>query len=257
MTLPVDERLRLVKVNKLCFNCLSNSHMINNCKSKVFCRVDNCKKRHHTLLHLVNEGNNSSSSSNDTTQNYQTNQHTAIGLNDKTLELPQQSEAAVNTQRGAKHTFLQIIPVKLSNGHTFIETNALLDCGSNTTLLRKDITQRLNLKGKQAKLNITSALSRSHNIDSATVSFNISSTSVSGSTHISACVVQSLKIPFNRYDVSKIKKVYPHLEDIDFPVLKDSDVTLLIGTDHADLLLHKDFCQGHNEEPTAVKITLG
>ena len=24
----------LVKVNKLCFNCLSNSHMINSCKSK-------------------------------------------------------------------------------------------------------------------------------------------------------------------------------------------------------------------------------
>ena len=28
------------------------------------------------------------------------------------------------TQLGAKHTFLQIIPVKLSNGHNFIETNA-------------------------------------------------------------------------------------------------------------------------------------
>ena len=102
--------------------------MINSCKSKVFCRVDNCKERHHTLLNPVNEGNNSNSSSNDTTQNYQTNQHTAIGLNDKTLELPQQSEAAVNTQRGAKHTFLQIIPVKLSNCHTFIETNAVFPC---------------------------------------------------------------------------------------------------------------------------------
>ena len=165
--------------------------MINNCKSKVFCRVDNCKKRHHTLLHLVNEGNNSSSSSNDTTQNYQTNQHTAIGLNNKTLDLSQQSEAAVNTQRGAKHTFLQIIPAKLSNGHTFIKTNALLDCGSGTTLLSKDIAQRLNLKEKQEKLNITSALSSSHNIDLGTVSFNISSTSVSGSTQVSAWVVQN------------------------------------------------------------------
>ena len=83
MTLTVDERLRLVKINKLCFNCLSNSHMIHNCKSKVFCKVDYCKKRHHTLLHPVNEGNNSNSSSNDATQNYQTNQHTTIRLNDK------------------------------------------------------------------------------------------------------------------------------------------------------------------------------
>ena len=40
-------------------------------------------------------------------------------------------------------------------------------------------------------------------------------------------------------------------------ILKDSDVTLLIGTDHADLLLHRDFCQGQNGEPTAVKTALG
>ena len=86
------------------------------------------------LLNPVNEGNNSNSSSNDATQNYQTNQHTTIGLNDQICELPQQSEAAVNTQLGAKLTFLQIIPVKLSNEHTFIETNALLDCGCDTTL---------------------------------------------------------------------------------------------------------------------------
>ena len=133
----------------------------------------------------------------------------------------------------------------------------MLDCGSDTTLLRKDIAQRLNLKGKQEKLSITSALSRSRNIDSATVSFDISSTSVSSSTQIPAWKVQNLKIPFNRYDVSEIKKIHPHLKDIDFPVLKDSDVTLLLGTDHADALLHRDFLQGQNGKPTAVKTTLG
>ena len=122
MTLPADERLRLVKVKKLCFNCLSNCYMITSCKSKVFCRIDNSKKRHHTLLHPINEDNNSNSSSNDSTQNYQTSQHTAIGLNNQTPDSSQQSEASVNIQLGAKHTFLQIILVKLSNGHNFIKT---------------------------------------------------------------------------------------------------------------------------------------
>ena len=115
--------------------------MIHNCKSDVFYKVDNRKKKHHTLLRPVNEGNNSNSSSNDETQNYQTNQHTTIGLNDQISKSLQQCEAAVNTQLGAKHTFLH---VKLSNKHTFIETNALLDCGSDTNLLRKDVVQRLN-----------------------------------------------------------------------------------------------------------------
>ena len=39
--------------------------------------------------------------------------------------------------------------------------------------------------------------------------------------------------------------------------MKDSDVTLLIGTNHANLLLHRDFRQGQNEDPTAVKTILG
>ena len=209
------------------------------------------------MLHPVNECNNSNSSSNDLTHNYQTNQHTTVGLNNQISESPQQSEAGVNTQLGAKYTFLQIIPVKLSNGHTFIETNALLDCGSDTTFLRKDVTKRLDLKGKQKKLRVTSALSNPHNIDSATVPFDISPTSVSNCTQISAWVVHNLKILFNRYDVSEIKKIHQHLKEIDFPLLKNSDVTLLIGTDHANLLLYRDFRQGQNGDPTAVKTTLG
>ena len=42
-----ENRRNLVKQKKLCFNCLSNTHMINTCKSKRHCQVDNCQKRHH------------------------------------------------------------------------------------------------------------------------------------------------------------------------------------------------------------------
>ena len=51
-------------------------------------------------------------------------------------------------------------------------------------------------------------------------------------------------------------KKYIHTYN-DFPLLKDSDVTLLIGTDHANLLLHRDFRQGQNGDATAVKTRLG
>ena len=95
VTLLVDERLKLVKVSKLCFNCLLNSHMISSCKSKVFCRVDNCKKKNQKLLHPINDGNNNNCSSNDTAQNYQTNQHTTIGLNVQTPESSQQSKVLI------------------------------------------------------------------------------------------------------------------------------------------------------------------
>ena len=47
----IENRRSLKKKKKLCFNCLSNTHMINTCKSKMHCQVDNCQERRHILLH--------------------------------------------------------------------------------------------------------------------------------------------------------------------------------------------------------------
>lgn len=69
-----------------------------------------------------------------------------MALNDQTPNSLQQEGAAVNAQLGAKYFFLGVILMKLSNWHTFKKTSALLDCGSDTSLLRKDLLQRLNLK---------------------------------------------------------------------------------------------------------------
>ena len=38
--------------------------------------------------------------------------------------------------------------------------------------------------------------------------------------------------------------------------MKDLDVTILIGTDHADLLLHRELRVGRDGEPMAVKTKL-
>ena len=48
LKLPVNERVEVVKNNKLCFNCL-NTHSVSNCKSRYSCF---CKKRHHRTLHF-------------------------------------------------------------------------------------------------------------------------------------------------------------------------------------------------------------
>ena len=57
----------------------------------------------------------------------------------------------------------------LSNGRASIETNAPLDYGSDTTLLRKDIAKRLNVGGILQHVTVTSALSKSDKYDSAIV----------------------------------------------------------------------------------------
>ena len=99
--------------------------MIKECKSQVCCRIDSCSKRHHTLLHHV-----------------VTIPPMAHAITRTTI-----IQVTVITQKHPNqilrsYTFLQVIPIILSNGPLSVEMNALLDCGSDTTLLRKDIAKR-------------------------------------------------------------------------------------------------------------------
>ena len=87
----IENRRSLVKQKKLCFNCLSNTHMINTCKFKRHCQVDNCQKRHHTLLHSEEMPVPNS---------------------------PDQIDNNINNifeREILSHTYLQIVPVTLTN----------------------------------------------------------------------------------------------------------------------------------------------
>ena len=51
--------------------------------------------------------------------------------------------------------------------------------------------------------------------------------------------------------------MYPYLNGIEFPRLKDLGETKPIGLDHGDLLLHREFRVGRSGEPMTVKSKLG
>ena len=58
------------------------------------------------------------------------------------------------------------------NKDIVVETNALLDTGSDNTLLCSNIVTKLQLKGEDKKLNINSALSHCKNIYSKIETFD-------------------------------------------------------------------------------------
>ena len=51
--ISATERRETVKRKGLCFNCLSNTHQISNCKSKVTCKIKGCGKKHNTILTML------------------------------------------------------------------------------------------------------------------------------------------------------------------------------------------------------------
>ena len=55
-----SHKLEVAKNNNLCFNCLSPSHQLSDCYSYKQC--EQCKRKHHTLLHQESFNQNHSSS---------------------------------------------------------------------------------------------------------------------------------------------------------------------------------------------------
>ena len=49
-------------------------------------------------------------------------------------------------------TYLQVLPVTLSNDSYSVRINALLDCRADSTLVREDIAKILHIKGEQKSL---------------------------------------------------------------------------------------------------------
>ena len=165
--LSYSDKIKTIKGKKLCFNCLSNTHVINKCKSKI-----------------------SSLQSNPLATNITTD-----------TEVQRQN---VIDQYRTNRAYLQIAPVKLMNKDIVVETNALLHTGSDATLLRSDVVTKLQLKGEDRKLNISSALSHRKNVNSKIVTFDIKLDVPAKSFDIKDWVAESLNLMKVQYYVNEM-----------------------------------------------------
>ena len=101
---------------------------------------------------------------------------------------------------------MQIAPVTISNGNRFIRTNALLDTGSDTTLLKPEFATKLGLRGRTKRLIVTNALLKTTELDSKLVSFEISSASHPDKIKIqNAWVISDLDTNYQNFDIENLK----------------------------------------------------
>ena len=148
-------------------------------------------------------------------------------------------------------TYLQVLPVILSNDSYSVRTNALLDCGADSTLFREDISKILQLKGKQKPLKIQNAFLDSGQTESQLVNFTISSNHHPQKIQITkAWSIPNLSIPHTSYSTQELQKRYQHLQGIDIPSISSSDITVLIGADIPQLLIYEEYKTGKENEPS-------
>ena len=231
----IDERKEYIKSERLCYNFFSKGHNAKDCKSKYRCRVDSCNKRHHSLIHTDKE----IKSNQVATEEIQSDSITCNKIYDR--------------DKQNNLTYLQVLPINVSNGDKTFRANALLDSGSDSTLISKTLADKLNLCGGERSLTITNVMSTKLKIKSKLVNFSVSSNFHPSRIEISnAWVVDNLNLP--SYTMTKD---FPHLRDIDLERTSDKSISILIGADMPELHLHRDTRIGDKDQPVGLLTTLG
>ena len=207
--LPLDERMALYKKLKLCRRCTSRGHQLTACsksKEKLFCRKKKddgteCKADHATLFHGGN---------------FKGNYRLGVDL---TL-----SSQGFDDNPG--DVMLAITTVTINNMFTVV---ALLDNGSNSSLITHTLANQLKLKGHIVMQEVE--LCGMDPEMQQVIYYNIKLTMPEGDV-VAMRLIGVEKICSNpgSYDVSVAYRIFPHHKrpSLDKP---DGEVQLLIGAD--------------------------
>ena len=141
----------------------------------------------------------------------------------------------------AKVTYLQVLPIYVSNGTRSVKVNALLDGGSDSTLVTEVLADKLKVTGEDQPLTLSNTVYTFTRTISKLVNFQISSPLHLSKILISnAWVVENLDLPRFKINSNKINKQWNHLQDIQVEVDNSQEISILIIADYPHLHIHQD-----------------
>ena len=163
----ISERRQFVKENKLCFNCLSKTHIVKDCKSSFICHKKNCKfnqnyNKKHTLLDEPPNVNVNNNLINDLCTKNEYLQREVLHL--ENIENLSKTELSChkinkNPHQNNTTTYLQVLPITFSYGDKEISVNALLYSGSDSTIISKSLADYVNLSRQEREIQVSNAVS--------------------------------------------------------------------------------------------------
>ena len=226
VNLSINDRLSSAKKHRLCFLCLKGQHQIEACQSKAKCSVVGCERKHHTLLHYESK-------------------------------LLGEVKANVNTTSGVEAVQLGTIPILLRGPNGTAKTYALIDNGSDSSLVKKDLLDRLGLSGTPTSLRMRTVIGE-RELSTMRCELVVHSLNEENCLTIAeAFSVAELPINVRAKSPAKTAREWPHLADICFDDIGDAEVGLLIGCDTPEAHWVLDQRLGGKRQPFAVKTVLG
>ena len=147
-----DVKWRLAKKFGLCYRCLGDDHLGNECRRSKSCNIGGCKENHHYLLHREKSAVPRTETKEEGSKDEDKKKDNGRGVN---TEGDRQSMSYGATQgQETKFIALRTVPVILKNGEKKIHVNCPLDEGSDTTYVNEDVVEALGLQGSKTKIEV-------------------------------------------------------------------------------------------------------
>ena len=135
-----------------------------------------------------------------------------------------------------KTTLLPILPVCVEANGIRHETWALLDSGSEITMLKESIAKRLKLKGPVQKTRISTFHSEDPMLSTKRVSFTVISRDKMNQLEVKdAYTVASPNLTKRPFNLDNTLEDWPHMSGIKVLPNQEKEVSLFIGADHPEV----------------------
>ena len=233
--LSTDHIIKWIREHDRCWR-YGQTHTADRCTLKKPCIT--CKELHLTILH-------------DTAQRFTS-----------TVLMTGSSPSAVYLDKPSRphDVMLKVVKVLLYGPQGSMETYAILDDGSERTMLLNSAMEQLNLVGKPETLLLRTVREDTVQCPGASVKLQISSVKNPKQRYAidEAFTATMLCLSEYSYPVAALQKRYLHLAGLPLPLIDKVQPTILIGSDYPHLILPRKPVQfGSKGTPVAVCTNLG
>ncbi|XP_038049665.1 uncharacterized protein LOC119723179 [Patiria miniata] len=252
-----QKRMEVVKGKRLCFNCLlASNHVARWCRKKSGCDKEGCTRRHASLLHDAMQYA--------TSVTVQKDAQGGGGTKADSPTVGAKSCVCGPSERKPVKVVLPIVTVNVrgKGQHSFVQTHALLDPGSNKTFCSQALLDKMGLEGEKTNHLSLETLNDGSDAEAFQVALEVTGTigKMRKREVIQLPRVYALaKFPELKSCVatSADTKQWQHLQDIDIPRMDETEVTILVGQDVPQALIPLEVRRGNADEPYATRTALG
>jgi hypothetical protein len=230
------ERLKFVRDNRLCDNCLLPNHQAAACRRQSVCSVPGCGKKHTKYIHIPS-GIQGQSMSNGA-------QRSANNGSPVTLR-SHVAPDVVNANVGDEYIFMPVVSVVVNGSN---EACALLDTASSGTFCTRSLVNSLGIQGKEAHYSLSTLSGKNVLTRTETVELYVASRDGTSGLLLSNVLVVD-DIP-GRTLSSALLSQYSHLHNLQL-VEGNKPIDILIGQDNTEALLPLEVRRGAKGEPFA------